>query len=179
MRPSRLRPLGLLLLLAAVDPVATRGGVRDEVAAVTASPLADAAERAAWGEVRALLDRKVPVTPAQADGMTALHWAVHHDEAAIAQRLVRAGADVSATTRHGVTPLSLACTNGNATIAGVLLRAGAGVDVALPGGETPLMTAARVGGRRGGRTENGYSATRPTTRIAGHAARAPPVAGRC
>ena len=42
--------------------------------------LADAAERAAWTQVRTLLTRNVDVNAAQADGMTALHWAAHHDD---------------------------------------------------------------------------------------------------
>ncbi len=81
----------------------------------------------------------------QADGMTALHWAVYHDDPQMAEQLLRAGASVKAATRYGVTPLSLACTNGGDVLVEMLLKAGADPNLALPGGETPLMTAARTG----------------------------------
>ena len=57
--------------------------------------------------------------------MTALHWAAHHDDAEIAELLLRAGANVQAANRYGVTPLSLACTNGNGALVERLLKAGA------------------------------------------------------
>jgi ankyrin repeat protein len=109
------------------------------------APVADAAERAAWPQVRALLARQADVNAPQVDGMTALHWAAYHDDAAVAAQLIRAGALVSAANRYGVTPLSLACTNGNAAVVEMLLRAGADPGASLPGGETALMTAARSG----------------------------------
>ena len=48
--------------------------------------------------------------------MTALHWAVYHDDAETAALLVRAGADVNAGNRYGVAPLSTAATNANADL---------------------------------------------------------------
>ncbi|WP_291982661.1 ankyrin repeat domain-containing protein [Luteitalea sp.] len=135
---TRIRRLGLstaVWLLALAGPA---------VAAVDA-PLADAAERAAWPQVRALMTRRVDVNTPQVDGMTALHWATYHDDQRVTVELVRAGANVTAANRYGVTPLSLACTNGNAAIVEVLLKAGADVNASLPGGETALMTAARTG----------------------------------
>jgi ankyrin repeat protein len=79
------------------------------------------------------------------DGTTALHQAVHRDDDAAVERLIRAGADVRAATRYGITPLYLACVNGRAAIVERLLAAGADPNGALPDGETPLMTAARTG----------------------------------
>jgi uncharacterized protein len=113
--------------------------------AVPSAPLADAAERRDQATIRALLKQRVDVGAAQADGMTALHWAAYHDDLEITDLLVRAGASVKAANRYGVTPLSLACTNGNAAMVELLLKAGADPNAALPGGETPLMTAARTG----------------------------------
>jgi len=107
--------------------------------------LADAAEHADWTKVRALVKQTGGVNATQADGMTALHWAVYHDSPEIAALLVAAHANVSAANRYGVTPLSLACTNGDAAIVDLLLKAGANPNQSLPGGETPLMTAARTG----------------------------------
>ncbi len=85
------------------------------------------------------------VNAPQVDGMTALHWAVYHDDLDIAKRLLAAGANAKATNRYGVMPLSLACTNGDPAMVDLLLAAGADADAPLHGGETPLMTAARTG----------------------------------
>jgi uncharacterized protein len=115
-------------------------------AAGSDAPLADAIRAKDSASVRALLDRGVDVNAPQADGMTALHWAVRQDHPKTAETLLRAGADVNAVNRYGVTPLSLACTNGDGPMVELLLGAGANPNQALPDGETPLMTAARTGG---------------------------------
>lgn len=108
------------------------------------APLADAVEKKDLAAVRALLgDSDANAT--QADGMTALHWAVRHDDLATAKALLAAKANPRAENRYGVTPLSLACTNGSAAMITLLLDAGADVNAALRSGETPLMTAARTG----------------------------------
>jgi len=118
----------------------------------TDAPLADAAEIMDGKSIRALLQQSfgkphyaLDVNASQVDGMTALHWAAHHDNLEIAQLLVRSGATVNAANRYGVTPLSLACTNGNGAMVYLLLDAGADPNTTLPGGETALMTAARTG----------------------------------
>jgi len=107
--------------------------------------LADAAEEKDQSAITSLIEAGADVNAAQVDGMTALHWAVYHDNTETARRLLQAGADVQAKNRYGVTPLSLASTNGNAEIVELLLENGADPNTALPGGETPLMTAARTG----------------------------------
>src|SRR5881396_541515 len=107
--------------------------------------LADAAEHGNRALIRTLLDRGADVNATQADGMTALHWAVYNDDADTAGLLVRRGANVNAANRYGVPPLSLACTNGNADLVKLLLEAGADANASLQGGETVLMTAARAG----------------------------------
>jgi ankyrin repeat protein len=109
------------------------------------APLADAAEKADWPRVRALLKEHADVKAAQADGMTALHWTTHHDHTETTKLMLAAGADAKAANRYGVTPLSLACTNGNADLVKMLLAAGADPNSTLRGGETALMTAARTG----------------------------------
>jgi ankyrin repeat protein len=108
-------------------------------------PLADAAEKADWPRVRALLKEHADPNASQVDGMTALHWAAYHDEVVAVKLLLGAGARAKAENRYGVTPLSLACTNGHAEIVRMLLKAGADPNSALRGGETALMTAARTG----------------------------------
>ena len=79
------------------------------------------------------------------DGTTALHWAGYWDATDVAALLIRAGADVYATTDLGVTSLWTACEHGSADMASRLLTAGAQPDAALPSGETLVMTAARSG----------------------------------
>ena len=107
--------------------------------------LADAAEMGDGALIRDLLQEGADVDARQIDGMTALHWAVFHDDVDVAGLLVRSGADVNAETRYGIPPLAVASTNGNATIVGLLLDAGADPNEYLEGGETVLMIAARTG----------------------------------
>jgi ankyrin repeat protein len=109
------------------------------------SPLADAVEKLDRASIQARLKEHADVNAAQADGMTALHWAAYHDDSELAGTLIKAGANVLAANRYGVTPMALACTNGNPGLVDVLLKAGADANAPLPGGETPLMTAARTG----------------------------------
>jgi uncharacterized protein len=107
--------------------------------------VADAAERLDRARIQALLGQRADVNAAQADGMTALHWATYHDAGDLVEQLVQAGASVKAANRYGVTPLTLACINGNAALVARFVSAGADPNLPLPGGETPLMTASRTG----------------------------------
>ena len=110
------------------------------------APLVEAVKAVDAGAVRRLVaDPAVDVNAAGPDGATALHWAVHHDAAALVDLLLAAGADVSAANRYGVEPLSLAAENGSAAVVEALLEAGADPNATLRGGETALMTAARTG----------------------------------
>jgi len=109
------------------------------------SQVADAAEQSDHATLRALLHQATEVNAAQADGMTALHWAALRDDLDVARALVEAKANVAATNRYGVTPLSLACQNGNTAMVELLLAHGADPDTTLRGGETALLTAARTG----------------------------------
>src|SRR5256885_544816 len=96
--------------------------------------LADAVEKKDLAAIRALIGDS-DVNAAQVDGMTPLHWAVHHDDLAVVKALLAAKANPNATNRYGVTPLSLACTNGNTEIVTLLLDAGADANAPLRGGE--------------------------------------------
>ena len=107
--------------------------------------LADAAEHGNKALIRTLLNAGADVNAAQADGTTALHWAVYNDDVETAGLLVKRGANVNTANRYGVPPLSLACANGNADLVKLLLDAGADANATLQGGETILMTAARAG----------------------------------
>jgi ankyrin repeat protein len=85
------------------------------------------------------------VAAAEADGTTALHWAVRFNDLELADRLLAAGADATATNRYGVSPLYLAALNGSADMIERLLEAGADANEAGNEGETVLMTVAQTG----------------------------------
>jgi ankyrin repeat protein len=107
--------------------------------------LANAVEKQDKTAIHRLLARQVDVDAPQADGMTALHWAVYLDDLQTTEAIVRVGGKVNCENRYGVTPLSVACTNGNSKIVELLLEHGANPNATLLGGETVLMTAARTG----------------------------------
>jgi ankyrin len=107
--------------------------------------LVDAVKAGNNDAVRTLVKQPGAVNTPEADGTTALHWAVRADDITTAQLLLRAGAKPNAVNRYGVTPLSLAAINGNAAMIGALLKAGADPNTPLAEGETVLMRAARTG----------------------------------
>jgi len=120
------------------------------VAASTLTAAADlrvveAAKAGNRDAVRSLLKDKAAVNAAEADGMTALHWASQGNDLEMARVLIGAKADVKAASRYGITPLWLAATNGSSSMTELLLNAGADVKARLPKGETILMAAARTG----------------------------------
>ena len=84
--------------------------------AVLEAPVADAAMRGDVLEVQALLRSGEDVNAAQGDGMTALHWAVYHDDTGMVQLLLEAGGHVEAANRYGVRPLWVAVTNGSSPV---------------------------------------------------------------
>jgi uncharacterized protein len=113
--------------------------------AVYAASLPDAVKDGDRAGALALLKQKVDVNAPEADGTTALHWAVRQDDAEMVDRLIKAGANVKAANRYGITPLYLACVNGSAPMIAKLLDAGADANTPTAEGETPLMTVARTG----------------------------------
>ncbi len=145
-------PARRVAVAAAVAVLATTLATAPALAAAAApagadAPLADAIQRLDRAAIDHLLAAaESPALDArQVDGMTALHWAAYHDDAALVGRLLDAGADVDAENRYGVTALSLAAENANVAMIERLLGAGADPNTTLPGGETVLMTAARTG----------------------------------
>jgi uncharacterized protein len=115
------------------------------IAVAASLPLVDAVKDGDRAAVRRLLQQKTNVNAVEADGTTALHWAVRADDQELVGLLLRAGANVRAANRYGVTPLQLAAVNGSVAASRVLLDAGADPNAVLPEGETVLMTAARSG----------------------------------
>lgn len=103
----------------------------------------------AFGPVAAAQTRPASVVEdvnlSQPDGTTALHLAAEREDAPLVQKLIAAGANVTAQNRYGVAPLSVAASTGNAAIVTALLTAGADPNTTAGQGETALMAAARTG----------------------------------
>jgi uncharacterized protein len=104
-----------------------------------------AAKQGQAADLRMLIQQHVNVQVREADGTTALHWAVRGDDVESTKLLLHAGASVSAANRYGVTPIALAALNGSPKMVTLLLAAGADPNAASPEGETALMTAAKTG----------------------------------
>lgn len=136
MRRVRCLAAWLVVLIAAMPAMARAAG----------SEAADAAQRKDTTALRALLGKRADVNAPQADGTTALHWAVHWNDVEAATLLLRAGASPKTTNRFGASPLSEAALSGNAELVRALLDAGADAKaLSTPDGETVLMAAARAG----------------------------------
>jgi ankyrin repeat protein len=110
-----------------------------------APPLVDAVKSGDKAAAIALIAQRVDVNAAEADGTTALQWAVHQNDLDLAERLIRAGAKVNAKNDYGVTPMSEAAVTGNADMIEKLLKAGADVESPNADGQTALMVVARTG----------------------------------
>jgi ankyrin repeat protein len=115
------------------------------LAAAERPALVDAAKSGDSVTLRALLQQKIDVNAAEADGTTALHWASYRDDLDSADLLIRAGANVNAANDLGVTPVYTASLNRSSAMVAKLLKAGANPNAALLLGETPLMIASRAG----------------------------------
>src|ERR1700733_627152 len=94
------------------------GGSQHLQAIADDATLVEAVKAGNRDAIRTLLEHPAGVNTPEADGTTALHWAVRADDLEVVQMLLRAGADVKASNRYGVTPLSLAALNGNAVMVG-------------------------------------------------------------
>ena len=115
------------------------------VGSVAAQDLIVTAKENDLDTLKSLLAAKADVNARQADGTTALAWAVYNNDPDAVDLLVRAGADAKLANEYGVSPLHLACTNQNADIVAVLLKAGADPNGTKWSGETALMSCANTG----------------------------------
>src|SRR5689334_18675562 len=115
-------------------------------AAIAGGTVVEAAMTGNRDAVRTLLKEGADVNTAQADGMTALHWAAQKGDVELAKVLLYASANVRATTRiGGYTPLLIASRNGDAAMIQTLLAGGADANNATTNGTTALMLAAAAG----------------------------------
>ena len=107
--------------------------------------VAEAAKSRDRQAVEALIQQGSDVNVPEADGTTALHWAVMFGDASMVTELLEAGANASARNRYDVTPLSLAAEVGDPILIDQLLEAGAAATTTVAEGQTVLMVAARTG----------------------------------
>ncbi len=93
----------------------------------------------------ALIRLGTDVNAAQADGATALHWAVHNVDEELVALLLSREADPGVINRYGATPLTEAVRIANANMVRMLLEAGADPGATNEDGQTALMLAASTG----------------------------------
>jgi ankyrin repeat protein len=147
----RISLLGASLLLAAggqafAQQKDTRGKVALPLPPARTTAVADAAMKRDAATVKKLFAQGADVNVPQGDGMTALHWAAEHADSALTIALLRAHANVKATTRNGAyTPLQLASRSGGSAVVKALLAAGADPNVTDANGATALHLAAAAG----------------------------------
>ncbi|HYN09844.1 MAG TPA: ankyrin repeat domain-containing protein [Vicinamibacterales bacterium] len=116
------------------------------VLATSASPVADAAQRADTDAVRTLLRDGADVNAAQGDGMSALHWAALNGDLKTMDVLLYAGATTESLTRVGnYTPLHLASSRGHGAVVARLLEAGSKPGPVTATGVQPVHLAAQAG----------------------------------
>jgi ankyrin repeat protein len=107
--------------------------------------IAAAAREGDAGAVRKLIDAGANVNELEADGSSALLWAVYEQAPDVISMLLAAGADPNAANHFGITPLLQASRYGDAGSIKLLLDGGAKLSAATRDGETPLMAASRAG----------------------------------
>ncbi len=115
------------------------GGVALDVFAAAAVGKMDALETA--------LQNPGAVNSFAYDGWTPLHLAAFFGQRAAAERLLAAGADLTAISRNALhnTPLHAAVAGGHVDVSLLLIESGADVNVSDAGGHTPFHIAAEAG----------------------------------
>jgi len=117
-------------------------------AAEIQAPSAQLAVAIKTGQRAAAIDmiakKSADVNAAEADGSTPLLWAANLNDADLAARLLKAGANPKVRNQLGSTPLGEAALNANTGLIKAFLDAGADPNAAGPDGQTPLMIVART-----------------------------------
>ncbi len=109
------------------------------------APIVAAARQQDTARVRTLIAARADVNATQADGATALHWAVHWSDLELVDLLLRAGARASVANELEVTPLAMACDAGQSAIVSRLIDAGAAVNERPARRPPPLHLCVRRG----------------------------------
>ncbi|NNE38443.1 MAG: ankyrin repeat domain-containing protein, partial [Gammaproteobacteria bacterium] len=107
--------------------------------------LVESAKLNDYASVKALLENGVDANSSNADGSTALHWAVLRNNGEMVDSLISAGANPNPANEYGATPLWLACNNKSDEIVQQLLNAGADPNASLWSGESQLMKCSLTG----------------------------------
>jgi uncharacterized protein len=109
------------------------------------TPLMQASRRGNVDMVRALLAAKAdPNAKEKTGGQNALMWALSQRHSAVAEELIRGGANVLAGSKNDFTPLMFAAQQGDVDSIRILLRAGAKPEGYEAGTITPLIIAAAM-----------------------------------
>src|SRR5437016_10601416 len=99
--PLGVAPLGVAALGVAALGVAALGLAAVSAAAAPAGPsLLESVKSGNTSAVRVLVKQKVDVNSAEADGTTALHWAVNRDDLETIDLLLAAGANPRLANRY-------------------------------------------------------------------------------
>jgi ankyrin repeat protein len=137
--------LGAVVLTAwAVEPSSKVAHEAASAHEQAAPALVQAAKSGDGAAALALIQQGASVNEPEADGTTALHWAVYHDDARLVDALLRAGAHAQSRNDYGSSPLSEAAIVGDTVIIEKLLKAGANPDAANADGQSALMVLART-----------------------------------
>jgi ankyrin repeat protein len=109
------------------------------------TPLMQASRRGNVDMVRALLAAKAdPNAKEKNGGQNALMWALSQRQSAVAEELIRGGANVQAGSKSDFTPLMFAAQQGDVDSIRILLKAGAKPNGYEPGTVTPLIIASAM-----------------------------------
>src|SRR5688500_1183679 len=111
---------------------------------LAAAPLVDAVKAGDRAAAIAMIERRVDVNAAEADGTTALHWAVQRNDLDLVERLIRAGANAKAKNEYSASPMSEAAVSGNAAGTWKMIKCGAEVETPNAEGQTALMVIERT-----------------------------------
>lgn len=112
--------------------------------AAYADSLLEAAQRGDSEAAIGALTEGASVAATQADGTTALHWAVYNGDVELVRRLIATGTDVAASNDYGSTPMAEAAVRADVDILASLLAAGGDPDSPNADGQTVLMVVART-----------------------------------
>ena len=85
--------------------------------------LIEAVQNRDHSQIKALMKQPIDLDITQPNGTTALAWAVHLQDHAIAKLLLTAKVNVNTRDEYGDSPLTLACFNGDSHLVQKLLEA--------------------------------------------------------